>query len=58
MKRKLAPKQDDPEQVKRFVKTARELGVDESPGAFEKGLKKVVPPKKPMPLLLLDLICA
>lgn len=47
MPRKSAPKQDDPKQVKRFIKTAREIGVDESRGAFEKGLKKVVPPKKP-----------
>jgi hypothetical protein len=46
MARKSAPKQDDPEQVKRFVKAAREIGVDESPGAFEKALEKVVPPKK------------
>jgi hypothetical protein len=40
------PKPDDPAQAKRFAKMARELGVDESPGAFEKGLKKVV--KKPV----------
>ena len=45
MTRKTTIKQDDPEQVKRFIKTAREIGVDESPGAFEKGLKKVVSPK-------------
>ena len=46
MVRKSTLKQDDPEQVKRFIKTAREIGVDESPGAFEKALKKVAPPKK------------
>lgn len=49
MPRKSAQKQDDPEQVKRFVKTAREIGVDESPGAFQKGLKKVVPPGRTKP---------
>jgi hypothetical protein len=48
MPRKTAPKQDDPEQVKRFIKAAREIGVDEGLGAFEKALKKVVPPKKPV----------
>jgi hypothetical protein len=46
MPRKPAPKPDDPEQVKRFIKTAREIGLDESPGAFEKALKKVAPPKQ------------
>lgn len=46
MSRKPAPKPDDPEQLKRFIETAKAVGVDESPGAFEKALKKVVPPKR------------
>jgi hypothetical protein len=49
MTRKPAPKPDDPEQAKRFVAMARELGVDESEGAFERGFKKVVPPKSSRP---------
>lgn len=47
MPRKSAPKQDDPEQAKRFAAMARELGVDQRSGAFEKALGKVIPkPKK------------
>jgi hypothetical protein len=45
MSRKPAPKPDDPAQLKRFIETAKAIGVDVSPGAFEKALKKVVPPK-------------
>jgi len=33
---KSCPKQDDAEQVKRFIETAKALGMDESPGAFER----------------------
>jgi len=46
MARKPAPKPDDPEQVKRFIEMAKAIEVDESEGAFENALKKVVPPKK------------
>jgi hypothetical protein len=46
MARKPAPKPDDPKQAKRFIEMAREIGVDESPGAFENALKKVAPPKR------------
>lgn len=46
MTRKPAPKPDDPKQVKRFIETAKALEVDQSLGAFEKALKKVVPPKQ------------
>jgi hypothetical protein len=35
------PKQDDPKQSKRFVETAKEIGADENPKAFEKAFKKV-----------------
>ena len=31
----------DPEQSARFIEAARELGCDESPGAFEAAVKKV-----------------
>ncbi|MEJ1969768.1 MAG: hypothetical protein WDN03_14205 [Rhizomicrobium sp.] len=46
MARKPAPKPNDPEQVKRFIEMAKAIEVDESDGAFEKALKKVVPPKR------------
>jgi hypothetical protein len=38
----------DPEQLKRFTDMAREVGVDESEGAFDRALDKVLPrrPKK------------
>lgn len=35
----------DPEQLKRFIDMAREVEVDESPEAFDRAFKKVVPPK-------------
>jgi hypothetical protein len=34
-------------QHQRFIETARELGCDEDPKAFERTFSKVVPPKKP-----------
>jgi hypothetical protein len=46
MPRKPAAKPDDPEQSKRFIETAKELGVDESPKAFERLFRKVVPPNR------------
>jgi hypothetical protein len=50
MARKLKPKPDDPEQSKRFIKAARELGTDETGEAFERMFKKVVlPPTKRRP---------
>jgi len=36
-------------QSRRFVEKARELGADESGEAFERGFKKIVPPKKREP---------
>jgi hypothetical protein len=33
---------DDPEQFKRFVDMAREVGVDESPEALDKAFEKVM----------------
>lgn len=40
------PKQDDPEQSKRFVATAREAEADERPESLDRAFKKVVPPKR------------
>ncbi len=36
----------DPNQSARFIEAARELGCDESPGAFEAAVKKVARHKK------------
>jgi hypothetical protein len=36
-------------QKRRFIETAKELGVDESGEAFEKMFKKIVPPKLQKP---------
>lgn len=33
---------DDPEQSKRFIETAKEIGTDESPEAFDRAFGKVV----------------
>lgn len=34
------------EQSERFIKTAREIGVDESGKEFEAALRRIVPPRK------------
>ena len=39
-------KTSDPEQLKRFKETAREVEVDERPEAFDRAFNKVVSPKK------------
>jgi len=49
MPRKPAPKPDDPEQSKRFIAMAREIGVDESEGAFERALMSVARAKPSSP---------
>jgi hypothetical protein len=36
------PPPDDPEQSKRFIKAAREIGTDESPEAFERVFKRII----------------
>lgn len=36
---------DQKEQSRRFIEQARELGVDEDEGAFDRALEKIVPPK-------------
>jgi hypothetical protein len=40
------PQPDDPEQYRRFVEKARELESDESPEAFERVFKKIVPARR------------
>jgi hypothetical protein len=46
---KTKPKEDNPEQSKRFMETAKELEADERLEAFEKAFKKVTKsqPKEP-----------
>jgi hypothetical protein len=41
------PKPDNPEQFKRFVETARQVEVDESPDALDRALDKVLPRRDP-----------
>lgn len=36
------PNADDPEQSKRFIDMAREVGADEDPDAFEQAFEKVI----------------
>lgn len=47
-KKKAIPKKKatDEKQFERFVKTARELGVDERAASFEKAFKKIVKPSR------------
>lgn len=46
MPRKPKPPADDPEQSKRFIETAREIGADETREGADRAFKRVVPPKK------------
>jgi hypothetical protein len=46
-KPKLPP--DNPEQFKRFIDMAREIGVDESPDALDRAFEKVIKPKPAAP---------
>jgi hypothetical protein len=41
MPRKPAPKPDDPEQSKRFIETAKDVGADEDGDALHRALKKI-----------------
>jgi|HubBroStandDraft_6_1064221.scaffolds.fasta_scaffold894222_2 hypothetical protein len=43
------PHRDDPEQSKRFIAAARELGEPETDGPFERAFKKVARRKTPTP---------
>jgi len=38
----IPPNADDPAESKRFIDMAREVEVDESPGALERALEKVI----------------
>ena len=40
------PKNDDPEEFKRFLETAKAIEVDPDPKAFERVFKRVVPVKQ------------
>ncbi len=40
------PKKDDPEQSKRFVEAAKELGSDESGKSFDRAVKNMVSTKR------------
>jgi hypothetical protein len=41
MSQKPKASRDDPEQSKRFIETARELGCDEDEAAFDEKLKRI-----------------
>jgi hypothetical protein len=41
MPRKAAPKPDDPEQSKRFLQTAEEVGADRDEGALKRAFEKI-----------------
>jgi hypothetical protein len=45
MPRKPEPKPDNPEQSKRFIETAEEVGADDEE-ALERAFKKIAPQKK------------
>jgi hypothetical protein len=47
MPRKAAPKPDDPEQSKRFLQTAEEVGADTDDKALERALSKIGGIKRP-----------
>jgi hypothetical protein len=46
-KQKPARKMTKAEQSERFIKTARELGVDETGEEFERAFRKIVRPRRP-----------
>lgn len=43
------PKPDDPEQFKRFLDAAREIGADPTDGTFDRVLEEVARSKRPKP---------
>ena len=47
MSRKPTPKSDDPEQSKRFIETAEEVGADTDDEALERAFKKIASSKPP-----------
>jgi hypothetical protein len=44
--KRLRSKPDDPEQSKRFIETAEEVGADDEQ-ALDRAFQKIAPPKKP-----------
>jgi hypothetical protein len=42
----------DPEQSRRFIEMARELGCDETGEAFERAFSRAFPPRKPGQLVV------
>lgn len=42
------PKPDEKPQSERFIETAREIGADETPEAFERVFKQIVQPRTPV----------
>jgi hypothetical protein len=38
---------DDPEQSKRFVEAAKELGIEEAGEAYDRALGRILPPRTP-----------
>ncbi len=48
--KKSKPEPDDKEQSQRFVDAAKELGVDESGGSFDRALGVVTPTPKAVPV--------
>jgi hypothetical protein len=47
---KASPKPDDPEQSKRFIETAEDVGADTDDAALERALKKVADRKESKPI--------
>jgi hypothetical protein len=43
----LEPAMDDPEQSKRFMEAARDLGCEETGEAYDRALERILPPRKP-----------
>jgi hypothetical protein len=49
MPRKPNPPRDDPEQSKRFIETAEEVGADTDDEALERAFKRIVSKASPTP---------
>lgn len=51
MPRKPSPPPDDPEQFKRFIEIAREVGADSTQEEFDEAFRKIAsrPPQRPKP---------
>lgn len=47
MPKKKTPEDSPEKQHERFKETAREIGADKNPEAFERAFGKIVPPAKP-----------